>query len=687
MPRFTAARLTGVLLSLVAASSPINADQQPDQQWPHHGNNQAETRYAQASQINTETIGQLGLAWHFRFDRPRGVEATPIMVGDTLYVSGPWGLVYALDARTGELRWQHDPQVEPGKGAVSCCDVVNRGVAVADGKVFVGTLDGRLQALDATSGALLWETLTVDPQQPYSITGAPRVANGLVMIGNGGAEFGVRGYISAYDSASGVLKWRFYTVPGNPNDPADGAVSDTPLAQLASPTWQGQWWTLGGGGTVWDSMAFDPESGLFYFGVGNGSPHDRDLRSPGGGDNLFLSSIIAVRADTGEYVWHYQTTPGDSWDYTATQHMILTELTLNGVERKVLLQAPKNGFFYVLDRLTGELLSADNYVPTSWATHIDSASGRPVEVPGARYPESQPALVTPSQIGGHNWQPMALNPQTGLVYIPAQQSTAFMQKANDTTVRPGRWNTGVQDHPMPTSAEAIKQAKSGFKGFLLAWDPVTQQERWRVEHPGPWNGGVLTTGGSLVFQGVGGGGLHAYDARDGKPLWQSDTWLDILGGPISYVLDGEQYIAAAAGFGSSMHLTASLLLPRRGMSVPGGVFVWKLGGRQSMPAIPERPEAPPLPAVQASPTQLQSGAQLFTRYCMVCHGAGAVAGGGIPDLRYSPYLQSDELFRLPLLQGTLQQRGMPSFADTLNGEDVSSIRRYIIDSAGNTLGN
>ncbi|WP_150303679.1 PQQ-dependent dehydrogenase, methanol/ethanol family [Pseudomonas saliphila] len=679
-------RLVGLIAGLVITTISQTAPALSDTDWPMHGNNAGETRFAPEAMINRANIQRLGLAWHFRFDRPRGVQATPIKVGDTLYVSGPWGVVYALNARDGSLRWQHDPEVPPRKAAISCCDVVNRGVAVEDGKVFVGTIDGRLQAIDAESGKLLWETLTVDTDQPYTITGAPRVAAGLVMIGNGGAEFGVRGYISAYDPSNGELKWRFYTVPGNPKAPADGQISDQPLKQLAQSTWTGEWWAQGGGGTVWDSMAWDPQSGLLYFGVGNGSPHDRDLRSPEGGDNLFLSSIIAVRAQTGEYVWHYQTTPGDSWDYTATQHIVLTDLEINGETRKALLQAPKNGFFYVLDRLTGELLSAKNYVPTSWASHIDKQTGRPVELAGVRYPAGQPALVTPSQIGGHNWQPMAYNPLTGLVYIPAMESTAFMMKAADFRHEPGRWNTGIQDHPMPTDAAALAQAKESFSGHLLAWDPVRQTAAWRTEQPGPWNGGVLTTGGKLVFQGQGGGGLHAYDAQTGKPLWQSDTWLDVLGGPISYTLDGEQYVAATAGFGSSMHLSASVLMPRQGMPVPGGVFVWKLDGKQPLPIPQSRPPAPALPSIDADNEDIQLGGQLYTRYCMVCHGAAAVAGAAIPDLRYSPYIQDQELFSLPLLEGILQKRGMPSFAGTLDHSTVEQIRSYIIHSAANVNG-
>lgn len=663
-----------IAAAAAAQASPAGSE------WPRHGLDSAETRFSPLRAIDTASVAQLGLAWHFRFDRPRGVEATPIMVGGTLYVSGPWGVVYAIDARNGRLRWQHDPQVPAGKGMHACCDVVNRGVAVEDGRVFVATIDGRLQALDSSDGRLLWSTPTFDPELPYTITGAPRVARGLVMIGNGGAEYGVRGFVSAYDAATGALRWRFYTVPGNPAEGPDGAISDLPLQALALPTWQGEWWRYGGGGTVWDAMAWDPELDLLYFGVGNGSPHDRDLRSPGGGDNLFLSSIVAVRRATGEYVWHYQTTPGDSWDYTATQHMILAELEIDGAPRKVLMQAPKNGFFYVLDRATGELLAADKYVPVNWASHIDPASGRPVEAAGARYPAGQPFMVQPSQLGGHNWQPMAWNPHTGLVYIPAQENVGFMMKEPDFRLEPGRWNTGVPNPPVPPDAAIIDQARQSMSGHLLAWDPVRRSAAWRTPHAGPWNGGVLATAGGLVFQGVGGEGLAAFDARTGERLWQSDTWLDILGGPISYELDGEQYIAAAAGFGSSIHLSSSVLLPRRGGNAAGGVFVWKLGGTAPMPEAESLPmrAAPP---DTGSATAVRRGGELYARYCMQCHGAGAVAGGGIPDLRHSPYLAEASLFRRPLVEGLLAARGMPSFADALAADDADAIRAYVVRMA------
>jgi alcohol dehydrogenase (cytochrome c)/quinohemoprotein ethanol dehydrogenase len=331
----------------VNASRITAADQEPGN-WLSHGRSYDEQRFSPLKQINSDNAADLGLEWIYEFDTRRGLEATPIVVDGVMFTTGAWSQVFALDARSGELLWKYDPEV-PGEWAVhACCDVVNRGVAIWEGSVFVGTLDGRLVSLDARTGKVNWTVLTIDKSKPYTITGAPRVVNGKVVIGNGGAEYGVRGYVSAYSAETGAMAWRFYTVPGNP---AEGFESE--VMEKAAETWTGEWWTMGGGGTVWDSMAFDPELNLLYIGVGNGSPWNQQLRSPGGGDNLFLSSIVALDADTGKYVWHYQTTPGETWDYTATQHMILTELEIDGRERKVLLQAPKNGFFYVLDRENG----------------------------------------------------------------------------------------------------------------------------------------------------------------------------------------------------------------------------------------------------------------------------------------------------------------------------------------------
>ena len=403
----------------------LTLDSSQASDWSTHGAGDFEQRYSALTNIQRKTIASLGFAWEQSAHSRRGLEATPIVVDKIMYTTSTWSRVIALNAVTGQVLWKYDPQVPKFWAKRLCCDVVNRGVAAWQGKIFLGTLDGRLEALDALTGEVEWSVGTVDPELPYTITGAPRVINGLVMIGNGGAEFGVRGFIAAYDYETGEEVWKFYTVPGNPENGFENEAM-----KMASKTWTGRHWEIGGGGgTVWDSMAYDPELDLMYIGVGNGTPWNQSIRSPEGGDNLFLSSIVALRPNTGEYVWHYQTTPGETWDYTATQHIILADLMLEGKIRKILMQAPKNGFFYVLDRVTGELISANNYTDVNWATHVDLATGRPVEVEGARYPE-KPAMIFPSYLGGHNWHPMSYSPKTGLVYIPAQDAATYFSPKN-----------------------------------------------------------------------------------------------------------------------------------------------------------------------------------------------------------------------------------------------------------------
>ena len=390
-----------------------------DGNWLLHGLNYSENRYSPLAQINEENIDQLGLDWQLDLGMKRGIEATPIIKDGVMYFTGPWSVVFAVDLRSHEIIWKYDPEVPKSFGEKGCCDVVNRGVALYNGQLYFGTFDGRLIALEAESGKLLWEVLTVDQSKPYTITGAPRVVNGKVLIGNGGAELGVRGYFTAYDAYTGDEIWRFYTVPGNPDEPFENEAMEK-----AAETWTGTWWEYGGGGTVWDAMAYDPELNLLYVGTGNGSPWNWKKRSPEGGDNLYLSSILALDPDTGELKWYYQTTPGDAWDFTATQHMILTELEIDDEPRKVIMQAPKNGFFYVLDRETGELISAEKFVYVNWADSIDLETGRPVERPHVRYVEAN-FQMAPDYNGGHNWQPMAYNPDLGYVFIPARETTSM----------------------------------------------------------------------------------------------------------------------------------------------------------------------------------------------------------------------------------------------------------------------
>jgi quinohemoprotein ethanol dehydrogenase len=636
-------------------------------EWLLHGRTYAETRYSPLDQIHAGNVADLGLAWSAETGSTRGLEATPIVHEGVLYATGSWSVAFALDARTGRELWRFDPKV-PGKaGARACCDVVNRGVALYAGRVYLGALDGRLLALDAKTGKPLWEVQTTDPELPYSITGAPRIVKGRVVIGNGGAEIGVRGYVSAYDAETGELVWRFYTVPGDP-----ALAPESPALARALPTWQGgEWWKAGGGGTVWDSLAYDPELDLLYVGTGNGGPWPERLRSRG--DNLYLSSILALRPDTGELVWHYQTTPGDVWDYTATQHMILAELELGGRARRVLMQAPKNGFFYVLDRATGELLSAAKYVPVTWAKRVDLATGRPVEAPGARYGD-EPRLIQPGPVGGHNWQPMAFHPGTGLVYLPTLEMPFRYREEPGFVRRRDAFNSGVD--PV---AGALSMVSERVVAALVAWDPVAQREVWRAEQRHVANGGVLATAGNLVFQGTGRATLAAYRATDGRLLFEAPTGTGVVAPPITYRVGGEQYVAVLAGLGGGLALASGDPPPETVASGNAGrVLAWKLGGRARLPD--SHLSLPPVVPIEArlEPARLERGKRLYFRFCGPCHGPSAVGGGTLPDLRRSAPAVYDALAAI-VLQGARLERGMPEFGSFLGAEDVADLRHYLLE--------
>lgn len=658
-------------------ASPAEADMRPGD-WLAHGRTWSEQRFSPLTAINTDTINDLSLTWYVDLPGRRGQEATPIIVDGVMYTSAAWSVVYAFDAATGRELWRYDPQVDRSHAVFGCCDAVNRGVAWWDGTVIVGTLDGRLIALDATTGDERWSVLTVDLSQPYTITGAPRVAEGLVFIGNGGAEFGVRGYVTAYDIETGEQRWRFYTVPGNPE-----AGFESAAMELAAETWQGEWWLLGGGGTVWDSMAYDPELGLLYIGVGNGSPWNPLIRSEGVGDNLFLSSIVALNARTGDYVWHYQTTPGEGWDYTATQHMILADIEINQTLRKVIMQAPKNGFFYVLDRVNGEFISAENFVPVSWADGVDPETGRPNIVASARYWESgEVALQTPGFLGGHNWHPMSFSPATGLVYLPAQE-ISFPYKADDAfEAKNLAANLGVDTKVarLPDDPEVIAAVKAATLGHLAAWDPVSQTERWRVQYPGPWNGGVLSSAGGLVFQGTAAGFLKAYDAGNGSLLWEFPAQTAIVAPPVTYEVDGEQYLTVMAGWGGIFPIITGPLALNSGPTLnTSRILTFKLGGTASLPAFElTSAELPDISSMEINAELAEEGFGIYDRYCGACHGSGAVGGGVITDLRYSGLPASPEGWAAVVLNGALAQQGMAGFGSELDIADAEAIRHYIL---------
>jgi len=652
--------------------------------WLAHGRGYDEQRFSPLDRIDESNVATLGLAWFADLGTGRGQEATPIVADGVIYVSTAWSIVRAYDARSGKELWAYDPAVPRDTLVKACCDAVNRGVALWKGRVYVGTLDGRLVAIDAATGKEAWSVVTVDQSQPYTITGAPRVVKDKVIIGNAGAEMGVRGYVSAYDAASGKLAWRFHTVPGDPSKPFENPI----LAQ-ATKSWKGDlWWKRGGGGTVWDAIVYDPGLDLLYIGTGNGSPWSQAERSPGGGDNLFLSSIVALRPETGEYVWHYQETPGETWDYTSTQPLMLADLPIEGKPRRVLMHAPKNGFFYVIDAASGKPLSARNFVPVNWASGIDLKTGRPIENPAARYDRTgKPFVVMPSSRGGHNWMPMAYSPKTGLVYIPAHDTAERFAPEPGFAMKPMAYNTATDLFGVVPAAARPSEPEAPVppsKGYLLAWDPVRQREAWRVPHPSFANGGVLATAGNLVFQGDGQGRFAAYRATDGKALWSTDAGSLTMGGPVTYAVDGEQYVAVMAGCGGDFSYGCGLKRQNGRPLIADRLLVFRLGGKIALPAPPEpTPDAfdPPAPVTPTSAATLAEGRLLYATYCSICHGDQAANRGLNPDLRQSPALAA-EVFSEVVLGGALKDNGMASFASALSPAQAETIRLYLLDRAG-----
>jgi quinohemoprotein ethanol dehydrogenase len=640
-----------------------NADAEPGN-WLTYGRTYGEQRYSPLARINDKNVNTLGLAWFADLDTNRAQEATPLVVDGVMYISTAWSLVKAYDARTGRLLWAYDPQVNRELGVNACCDVGNRGVAAWNHKIFVGAYDGRLVALDASTGKPVWSTLTVDTSKPYTITQAPRVIKGRVIIGNSGGEYGTRGYISAYDAETGKLAWRFYTVPGDPSKPFENEA----MARAAK-TWSGEWWKLGGGGPVWDAISYDPELNLLYFGTGNGVQWARSARSAGKGDNLYLASIIALNADTGEYAWHYQATPGEEWDFDAVQQLILADLQIAGKSRHVLMQANKNGFFYVLDRKSGALISAKAIVPMTWASGVDEKTGRPMENKEARYGETgKPVDIKPGPLGAHNWQPMAFNPNTGLVYIPAQQVPLTYIPLPALPIAPIGWNLGV----------ALASLTPQDEGFLLAWDPAHQREAWRVTYKGPWNGGVVTTAGNIVAQGDAAGNFNVYRADSGAKLWSMFAQSGIIAAPSTFEVGGEQYIAVLSGWGGSYALSGGKAAALSGnLRNVSRLLVFKLGGSATLPPLEPRSfviNPPPAPTDAAS---IARGEPLFDQYCSACHGEHAVGGGVVSDLRASNFLGMDYFYNI-VLDGALKGAGMAAFSKALNRDNVTDIRNFII---------
>ena len=650
------------------------AGQAPSVDWAMVGRTFDEQHFSPLTQINDKNVGRLGLAWYADIATERGMEGTPLEIGGVLYNVQPWNIVTAYEATSGKVLWTFDPHVPTKYGRMACCDIVSRGLAAANGKIYVATLDGRLIALDAASGKPVWSVLTVDNSKNYTITGAPRVYDGKVLIGNGGAEMGVRGYVTAYDAETGRQAWRFYTVPG---DPSKGF--ENKAMQMAARTWTGEWWKAGGGGTVWDSMAYDPALHMVYIGVGNGSPWAQIFRSPGGGDNLFLASIVALDVRTGEYEWHYQTVPGEEWDYTATQQMILADLPIGGKVRKVIMQAPKNGFFYVLDRRTGELMSARATVPINWASGIDMKTGRPIGNPAVRYGKV-PVMVSPGAGGAHNFNAMAYSPKTGLVYLPVSET--YMAYAAADSFDPAHPGLGTSFAGYDAERKRIAEyADAHSRQWLSARDPVTQKEVWRTPDERKGSGGVLVTAGNLVFEGKIGTTFAAYRADTGRKIWEMPVQQVPIAAPITYMVDGVQYIAVNAGWGGGLAHVERSNYSKLFIGKPR-LLVFKLGGSAKLPPMPrestEVPELAAPPKLTASAAVVAKGEQLYGQNCALCHGVAA--RGGVKDLRHmSPQTHAD--FLAIVLGGKRAANGMASFADVLTKDEAEAIHQYLIARA------
>jgi quinohemoprotein ethanol dehydrogenase len=661
----------------VNAQRLVNADHEPDQ-WMTYGGTYSEQHFSRLKQINSDNVGRLGLQWYADYETNQNQHGTPLYVDGVLYVSTSRNVVYAFDAKTGRQLWKYNAMIQ-GPRLTHNVGLVNRGIAAWNGKIFMGTLDARLVAIDAKTGKQVWSTDTVPESldlgefaDKYSITMPARVAKGKVFIGGSGGEYGVRGWIAAFDAETGKEVWRFWTVPG---DPAKGFESKA--LEVAAKTWDGEWWKIaGGGGTVWDAVVYDPVTDLLYFGTGNPSPWNSRARGKKLTDNLYAASIIAVRPDTGEYVWHYQETPGDSWDYDAVSPMMTLDLMFGGEKKHVLLQPSKNGFLYVLEAATGKLLSADAFTEVNWATGIDMRTGRPIEVEGSRY-QKEPWNVSPGAPGGHTWHPNAYSPDTGLIYIPTWENYYTMVDQPTVNGRVnGRFSFGIAFGTKLDPSTLKPNNRNDDIGRLKAWDPIARKVVWQTE-PGPRaTSGVLATAGNLVFMGSGPGKqINAYDAKTGAKLWTFDAKTAVLAAPISYELDGVQYIAASVG----------------GVVAEGGYFaptnarmlVFASGGNAVLPeSAPYTP--PPLdpPPLTASADVVAHGEALYSQYCALCHGVGGVQQRtSFPNLTVTPLLYTQPAFDQVVLHGVRADKGMRSFDKDLDAADAFAVREYLVAQA------
>ena len=673
---------------VVAYDDKALADESQTANWLAYGRTHNERRFSPSDQVNTGNVAKLKVDWFLDLPNDVGLVSTPLVIDGTLYFTGTMNVIRAVDAVTGELLWEYDPKVaDEIRGKRRAGWKHNRGISFYEGKLFAATWDGRLFALDAKTGEELWLVRTFDLDRALYITGAPKAFNGKVLIGNGGTEAGpTRGWVTAYDADTGEEAWKFYIVPGNP---ADGFENEA--MEMAAKTWTGEWWRHGGGGNAWHGFTYDPEFNAIYIGTGNGSPWNRKIRSPGGGDNLFLCSIVALDADTGEYLWHYQTTPGESWDYNSNMDIVLADLQLADDEEpvKAILHAPKNGFFYVIDRETGKLVSAEAFVETTWATHIDIETGRPVEVPGARY-ETDTAYITPNAYGAHSWHAMSYSPQTGLAYIPAiHLATNYSDLGFDIDgfqMQPFVGGFGVNPLPADPPRE--------YPASLIAWDPIRQEAAWEIPQQSVPNGGTLTTAGGLLFQGRADGRFIAYDAKTGKELWNFDMGLGMTAAPITYELNGKQYVSMLVGWGGgSAGLGALFSTDKFSGSNLGWDYgkhmrrlvTFSLDGKADMPAQPppQFPQPIEAPEFEIDPALAAQGANEFGA-CLGCHGLNAIAAGMAPDLRASPIPLDSKGFAAIVRDGALVAGGMPATPGITDAQ-LESLQHYIRQRARDTL--
>ncbi len=645
--------------------------------WAAYGRTSSETRYSPLDQINAGNVKKLGIQWALDLPNERSLIGTPLAIDGVIYFTGSYSYTRAVDARSGKVLWQYDPKViEHAGDRLRIMWDTNRGPAFYKGKLIITTVDGRLIALDAKTGKMLWETMTIDPRRSYYITGAPKVFRDKVIIGNGGTEHeAARGYVTAYDVASGKQAWRFYIVPGNP---ADGF--ENKAMEMAAKTWTGEWWKHGGGGNAWNGITYDPEFNTVYIGTGNGSPWNQKIRSPGGGDNLFLCSIVALDADSGEYKWHYQTNPGETWDYNSNMDIVLADVQYGGQTVKAILHAPKNGFFYVINRANGELLAAEKFAKATWAERIDLKTGRPVEVAGARYEDGE-ETVWPSPFGAHSWHPMSYNPNTGLTYIPAiEMAGVFKDKGMDLA---GWKSPHFYIDPGVEFAEADTPKDYGT-GSLLAWDPVKQKKVWEQPLPPNWNAGTMTTKGNLVFEGMADGNFHAFNATTGEKLWQVNVGSGISAAPITYTVDGKQYISVLVGWGGGGVLLGSLAA-QHGWKYkvhPRRLFTFSLDGKAALPPSPPPAFAVPVdvPDLKIDTKLADKGKERYAQSCMWCHGTGAVAGGIGPDLRESPIATNPVALKEVVVNGAKLANGMPRFGEFTEA-DINGLFHYIRQQA------